>query len=98
VTQDKLLKKMFDFQKANMQNAFKAMTLMQGQGEKILDTLVNQTPWIPDDGKKAISDWNMACKKGNANFKDFVETNFNKVEELFFESKAKAGGRTKKAA
>jgi hypothetical protein len=89
---------MFDFQKANLHNAFKAMTLMQGQGEKILDTLVSQTPWIPDDGKKAISDWNLACRKGSDNYKEFVETNFNKVEELFFEAKAKAGARPKKAS
>ena len=98
MTQEKLLKKMFDFQKATVDNSFKAMALMRGQGEKVLDTLVSQSPWIPDDGKKAISDWNLACRKGSDNFKEFIDGNFKKAEEFFFEAKAKTGGKAKKSA
>lgn len=98
MTQDKLLKKMFDFQKATVDNSFKAMALMRGQGEKVLDTLVSQSPWIPDDGKKAINDWNKACTKGSDSFKEAIDNNFKKAEEFFFQAKAKAGAKAKKTA
>ena len=87
---------MLDFQKATVDNSFKAMALMRGQSEKVLDTLMNQSPWMTDSGKQAISDWNAACQKGSDNVKAFIDNNFKKAEEMFFNAAEKAGGKAKK--
>ncbi len=78
-----LFKQMIDFQKATFDNSFKAMATLQEQGEKMVNMFLEQAPWLPAEGKKAITDWLMAYKSGRDNFKDTVETNFDKVTDFF---------------
>jgi hypothetical protein len=42
---------------------------------------------FPEEGKKAISDWMDAYKKGCNEFKNLVDDNFKKVEDFFEEKK-----------
>lgn len=81
--QKKLFKQMIDFQKATFDNSFNAMSTLQEQGEKMVDTFLEQAAWLPKEGKKAISDWINAYKEGRTKFKETVEDNFKKVEEYF---------------
>lgn len=74
---------MLDFQKTTFDNSFKAMTTLQEQGEKMVESFLSQAPWLPDQGKKAVEEWISAYKKGRENFKDSVEENFQKVEKYF---------------
>ncbi len=74
---------MIDFQKATFDNSFKAMTTLQEQGEKMVASFLDQAQWLPEEGKKAISDWIEAYRKGRDEFKDTVEKNFTKVQEYF---------------
>lgn len=88
--QKQMFKQLIDFQKATFDNSFKAMTTLQEQGEKMVETFIGQAPWLPDDGRKAVKDWMGAYKKGRESFKDAVEQNFKKVEEYFSEAKNQA--------
>jgi hypothetical protein len=81
--QKKLFKQMIDFQKATFDNSFKAMATLQEQGEKMMNMFLSQAPWLPEEGKKAITNWIEAYTKGRDSFKDTVETNFKKVQEYF---------------
>ena len=42
---------------------------------------------FPEEGKKAISEWMKAYKKGCDDFKNIVDENFKKVDDFFKEPK-----------
>ena len=81
--QKQLFKQIVDFQKATFDNSFNALTKLQEQGEKMVDMFTTQASWLPEEGKKVISDWVQAYKKGRDDFKTTVESNFDKVKEYF---------------
>jgi hypothetical protein len=57
----------------------------------MVQTFIDQSPWLPEEGKKAIKDWVKAYQKGREDFKKTVDTNYQKVEDFFsaFENKPK---------
>jgi polyhydroxyalkanoate synthesis regulator phasin len=79
----KIAKQMIDFQKTTFDNTFNAMVLLQGQAETMANTILDQATWMPEEGRKAISDWVKAYKKGREEFKKVVDENFKKVEDFF---------------
>jgi polyhydroxyalkanoate synthesis regulator phasin len=84
--QKQILKQMIDFNKAAFDNTFNAMVLLQEQSEKMSNTVLEQATWLPEEGKKAITDWIKAYKKGREDFKKAVDENFKKVEDFFSKS------------
>jgi len=79
----KIAKQMIDFQKTAFDNTFGAMVALQDQTEKMVNTTIEQSAWLPKEGKKAINEWTEACKKGRDDFKKFVDENFSKAEDFF---------------
>ena len=59
-----MLKQMIDFNKAAYENAFKNMNMLQEQMEKVINTYIDQTAGMSDEGKKAAKDWASMYKKG----------------------------------
>lgn len=98
MSQEKMFKKMLDFQKATFNNSYNAMDMLRGQGEKFLDNMVESSPWIPNEGKKALQEWNSAYKKGCADFKVMVDNNFKKAEEYLQGTPAKPAAKAKSAS
>lgn len=88
--QKMLFKQMIDFQKNTFDNSFKAMTTLQEQGEKMVSMFLEQSPWLPDEGRKAVTNWIKAYKKGREDFKSAVDKNFSQVQKYFSEAEAKA--------
>ena len=64
-----ILNQMIRFNKTIFDNAFKAMEMAQDQGEKILTSLLDQAAWLPDEGKKTITQWVTSYQKGFAGFR-----------------------------
>jgi hypothetical protein len=81
--QKQLFKQMFDFNKAAFDNTFSAMVMLQEQAERMAGTMLEQATWLPEEGRKAITDWVDAYKKGRENFKKMVDESFQKVDEYF---------------
>lgn len=81
--QKQLLKQVVDFNKATMDNAYNAMCLMQEQAEKMGQASLDQATWLPEEGRKVISDLMAAYKKGRDDFKKGVDEAFAKVEAYF---------------
>jgi len=86
--QKALLKQVIDFQKATFDNSFRAMATLQEQGEQIVNMFLDQSPWLPEEGKKAVAEWINAYKKGRQDFRDYVESNFDKVKNYFSEQQS----------
>jgi hypothetical protein len=83
---EKIAKQMLDFQKSTFDNTFSAMLLVQEQGERMLGIALEQSPWVPQEGKKVINEWINACKKGQEDFRKTMDESFKKVEAFFIQS------------
>jgi hypothetical protein len=82
--QGKITKQMIEFHKTTFDNTFNAMTILQEQTEKMVNMfLEQQSPWMPAEGKKAVTDWIKAYKRGREDFKAAVDDNYKKVEDFF---------------
>ena len=79
----KMAKQMIDFNKATFDNTFDAMVLLQEQTEKMVSTFMEQATFLPEEGKKMLSEWVQTFKKGREEFKKAVDESFGKVEAYF---------------
>jgi len=79
----KIAKQMIDFQKTTFDNTFNAMVTLQEQTERMVNVFMEQSVWLPEDGKKAVNEWGAAYKKGRDDFKKSVDENFSKIEGFF---------------
>ncbi|MDD4091585.1 MAG: hypothetical protein PHQ63_03415 [Smithellaceae bacterium] len=78
-----MAKQMVDFNKKAFDASFEAMAAMQEQTEKMVSTMMQQTQFFPDEGKKLITDWLKTYKKGREEFKAAADENFKKVDAFF---------------
>ncbi|MBL0715618.1 MAG: hypothetical protein JJV98_18165 [Desulfosarcina sp.] len=81
--QKQMARQMLQFNKTAFDNTFNAMTMVYDQNEKMVGTFLQQATWLPEDGRKAISDWMEAYKKGCDDFRKQVDENYQKVENFF---------------
>jgi hypothetical protein len=86
----KMAKQMIDFNKATFDNTFNAMVLLQEQTERMVGTLMEQATFLPEEGRKMLSEWVQSFKKGREEFKKTVDESFGKVEAYFAEAGKKA--------
>ncbi|HOD28674.1 MAG TPA: hypothetical protein PKH03_05640 [Syntrophales bacterium] len=78
-----MAKQMMQFNKAAFDNTFNAMTVLQDQAEKMMNSVIEQSAWMPAEGKKALYDWLKAYKRGREDFKAAADDNYKKVEAFF---------------
>jgi hypothetical protein len=78
-----IAKQMIDFNKTAFDNSFEAMAVLQDQTEKMVTSFIEQNALIPEDGKKAVSDWIKTYKKGRNDLKVAADESFKKVESFF---------------
>jgi polyhydroxyalkanoate synthesis regulator phasin len=79
--QNVFFKQMMDFQKTAFDNSFKTMETFQEQGEKMMNMFIDQSPWIPEEGKNTISELMKAYKQGCEEFKEAVDKSFSNVQD-----------------
>lgn len=79
----KMAKQMIDFNKSSFDNTFNALTMLQEQYERMINSFMDQAVWLPEEGKKALNEWLDSYKKGREAFKETVDTSFKKVEDYF---------------
>jgi hypothetical protein len=78
-----IAKQMIQFNKTAFDNTFNAMTAMQEQTEKMIATYLEQAPWIPAEGKKAIKNWIKAYQQGREDFRSITENSYIEMVETF---------------
>jgi polyhydroxyalkanoate synthesis regulator phasin/predicted DNA-binding transcriptional regulator AlpA len=78
-----IAKQMIQFSRTTFDNTFDAITVLQEQADKLIGAYLEQAPMIPAEGKKAITDWMKAYKKGREEFKTAVDDHYKKVEETY---------------
>ena len=78
-----IAKQMIDFSKTAFDNSFEAMAVLQDQTEKMVNAMIEQNSLMPEDGKKAVSEWIKSYKKGRNDLKVAADESFKKVEPFF---------------
>lgn len=78
-----IAKQMIDFSKTAFDNSFEAMAVLQDQTEKMVNSFIEPNVLIPEEGKKAVSDWIKSYKKGRDDLKVAADESFKKVESFF---------------
>lgn len=94
--QKQIAKQMMEFNKKAFDNSFSAMSAMQDQTEKLVWSFLDKAAWFPEEGKKAINDWMMGCKKGREDFKAAADESYKKVAGFFEEAEKQQTAKKKK--
>lgn len=81
-----LIKQVLEFNKTTYDNAFNAMSAIQEQAGSMISNFAQQSPWLTEEGKKFISQWEQPCRKGREDFKAAVDENYKMVERVFSRS------------
>ena len=87
MNQKQIAKQMIAFNKTAFDNNFSAMKALHEQTEKVVNKFWEKSPMFPEEGKKAVSEWMKAYKKGCDDFKNILDEHFKKVEDFFNEPK-----------
>lgn len=89
-------KQMIDYHKAAFETYFNSILMLQEQTTKSLDNMLKQTPWIPSHAKSSINEWIGIYKKVTSDFKESVDQNYAKMEELLASDAENSKTKSKK--
>lgn len=81
INTNEITKQALDFHKGVFDSWYGAMSILQDQAALAVDTMLNQTSWIPDKGCQVISDWVSTCKNERDRFKVYLDQSFSGLEE-----------------
>ena len=76
------VKQTLGFQKTIFANSFSAMVVIQEQTEKMMNSYLDQLPWVTDESKSSMKASVDMAKKARDDFKTAVEDGFAKFEEM----------------
>jgi cyclopropane fatty-acyl-phospholipid synthase-like methyltransferase len=80
---NQLFKQMMDFNRMAFNYSFSAVTMFHDLVEQTTGAVLEQSAWLPEDGKRSIHEWVGNFKKGREDFKKMVDEGFNRMESLF---------------
>ena len=76
-------KQMTEFTRTTMDNTSKALAALQEQTEKMTNMFIDMSPWIPEEGKKTLREWDKTYRKGLEDITAAMNESYKKVEGLF---------------
>lgn len=92
-------KQVLDFQKGAFAGWYGVVSSLQDQAASAVDTMLDQTSWIPEQGRQIISSWLSACKNERDRYKIYMEESFAGLEKhLAQDAKAATAKPAKPAA
>lgn len=75
-----MAQQMTGFYKSTIDISINAMTMIQEKTEKMVSLSLEQSPWYPEEGKKFVSAWMKASKKGYDDLKVAADEQYKKLE------------------
>lgn len=81
--QTRVTKQMFDLQKATFDSMLGGMLMFWDQTERVLNSFMEQAGWVPEEGRRAFSEWVRTNRKGCEDFKAAVADGFKRMENCF---------------
>ena len=78
---NQIAKQAIDFQKNAFESGYNVVSRVQDQAAEAVETMLNQTSLVPEDGRQAIKSWVNACQEARNHFKSYVEDGFSGLEK-----------------
>ena len=78
-----LNKQMTELTRTAMDNTSKALATLQEQTAKMTSMFIDMCPWMPEEGKKALREWDKPYRKGLEDLTAAMNENYKKIEDLF---------------
>jgi hypothetical protein len=76
------VKQTLGFQKTIFENSYNAMIVVQDQTEKMMNSYLDQLPWVTEESKSSMKASVDLAKKAREDFKTAVDDGFAKFEEM----------------
>lgn len=76
------VKQTLGFQKTIFENSYNAMIVVQDQTEKMMNSYLDQLPWVTEESKSSMKTTADLAKKAREDFKTAVDDGFAKFEEM----------------
>lgn len=80
---EQFAKQMIDLQKTAIDQSYNTMQAMQDQSEKLMQGVMEQATWIPDESKMVVKGWINTMKKSEDDCKQMIDDYFASVENFF---------------
>jgi polyhydroxyalkanoate synthesis regulator phasin len=80
---NQIVKQAVVFQKNLFENTYNTVAKVQDQTAETVDTLMNQTNLVPEEGRQVVKTWVNACQEERDRFKAYVEEGFSGLEKRF---------------
>ena len=93
---NQITKQAIDFQKTAFNSWYNAVTMVLDQAAVAVETMMNQTSLVPQDGRQAIKGWLNACQAERNRFKSYVEDSFSGLEKHLAPQSKSAVAKPKK--
>ena len=93
---NQITKQAIDFQKNAFNSWYNAVAMVQDQAASAVETMMNQTSLVPEDGRQAITGWVNACQEERNRFKSYVEDSFSGLEKHLAKESKKTPAQPKK--
>ena len=91
---NQMTKKILDFQRGAFSSWYSVMAAMQEQAASSMNTVLDQSDWLPEEGRRMVRSWIGACKKGCDEYKGLVEESISGIEKvLVVPAKRTAGAK-----
>jgi hypothetical protein len=81
MSSNEVTKRVLDFQKGAFASWYGTISKLQDNAASAVDTMLNQTSWIPDEGRQVISSWASTCKNERDRYKVYLEESFSVLEK-----------------
>lgn len=81
------------FQRTALQNSLAMISAVQQHGEKLLKTTLDQSPWIPGEGKDACLFWAGIWTKNLTGMTDLVDKNLATMERFTSTGEKRQAGK-----
>ncbi len=78
---NEIVKKMIEFQKMSFSNWYGTVSMVQDQSRSAVDMMLEQSSWVPEDGRTAVTNWLNTCREERGRFKAYVEDGFTNMEK-----------------
>jgi hypothetical protein len=90
-----MTKRILDFQKDVFSQWYDVLTCMQEQATTSLQSVMDQSNWMPDEGRRMLQNWVDACQKGCDDYKELVEDSLSGLEKVLVIPSKKAAASNK---
>ncbi len=74
-----MAKQMVDLQRSAFDSVMNSTIILWNQTESAMNTILNLSPWVPENGRKALLGWVEGGITGLQNFKNVVDESYSNI-------------------